>query len=142
MTSARLHLAEAESKPAGRGKLIGLNQLRDVLLLLSAARLHPPPLPEVYELVVDAWTHSVVTPTRQNFSVMDEGVQLFPEDSDLIYADTQLRLKYGLAGDAVALAQFGERYASDPSARERFHRLLATLPSGATNGAGGKPPEK
>jgi hypothetical protein len=124
---ARLRYADAQAKPAGAGGLLDVGQLREVLTLLGAARSHPPPLSEVYDLIVEAWAHSAVRPTRENFRPVDEGAQLFPEDSDLIYADAQLRLKVGLTGDAAAVAEYGERYASNETARERFRQLLATI---------------
>jgi len=120
---ARLRLAEA----AGTGKLAD-TQLASVLELLFAARDQQPPMPEVYELIGDAWDHGVSAPTAANLNVLKEGVMLFPRRTGLVLEAAELYAKNGFTKDASPLVAFGLRTATDPTMRERLLQLQSTLP--------------
>ncbi|MBI5768634.1 MAG: hypothetical protein HZA93_12620 [Verrucomicrobia bacterium] len=124
---ARLRYAEGLAKPLAEGKL-DANQTAAVLTPLFTARTQPPPLPEVYELVADAWLHCVLAPAAGHLAVIDEGVRMFPRNTHLVYADASLKAKAGLVADAHALVGLGLRVAPDDDTRAKFEKLKAALP--------------
>jgi hypothetical protein len=124
---ARIRHADGLAKPLAEGKL-DTNQTAAVLTPLFVARTQPPPLPEIYELIGDAWMNCVLTPAAGHLAALDEGVRLFPRNTHLVYADAALKAKAGLVADAHALVKLGLRVATDDGARTKFEQLKASLP--------------
>ena len=127
---ARLRFADAASHPA-QGKQFSAEQTADVLTPLFVARNQPPPLPEVYEAIGEAWAHSAITPAAGHLAALDEGVRLFPRDAALVYLDASLKAKSGLTSDAASLIDLGRRIAPDGAIRDKFEALKASLPAPA-----------
>lgn len=79
---ARLRLAEAQAKPEAGSKLSSA-QVARVIEPLRLARSQPPPLPETYALLGDAWTASSIPPPTAHLELLQEGLRLFPHDAGL-----------------------------------------------------------
>jgi tetratricopeptide (TPR) repeat protein len=127
---ARLRFADAAAHPAA-GHAFSAAQTVEILKALFTARSQPPPLPEVYEAIGEAWSRCVLTPTAGHLGVLDEGVRLFPRDAALIERTAELKVKAGLATEAAALIDLGLRVAPVGPAREKFEALKAALPKPA-----------
>ncbi len=125
---ARLRLADGRAQPAAAGQLSSAQTVA-VLTPLFVARAQPPPLPEVYEAIGDAWSACSVTPGAPHLAVLDEGVRLFPRDTALIYQDATLKIRAGLGESAGALINLGQRVAPDSATRDKFEALKARLPA-------------
>lgn len=125
---ARLRFAEFKGQPAGTDGALSVAQTADVLRPLFAARADQPPLPEVYELIAEAWLHSAATPTRAHLAVLSEGVRLFPRRIALLLRGAELHLKHGYAADAVMFLDVAARVADDENARVRIAQLQQQLP--------------
>ena len=125
---ARLRLA-ALRPAAGPAEKLALDQLVQVLTPLFAAREQAPPLPEVYELIAEAWLNSAVAPTRAHLAVLDEGVGLFPRRDVLVLRAATLNLQGGFSTEAAYFIELGQKVASDDAVRARFTELQATLDS-------------
>jgi len=124
---ARLRYADALAKPAA-GTLLDSNQTAGVLTPLFTARTQPPPLPEIYQLIGDAWSHCALIPTAAHLGVLDEGVRLFPRDAQLVYTNAALKVKAGLVAEAAGVIALGLRVAPDAETRAKFEALKASLP--------------
>ena len=124
---ARLRLQEAEAKPAGADGRLSTAQMIEVLTPIFAGRAVPPPLPQSYETIAEAWSHAEAKPSPDNLRVVTEGVMRFPVDSDLIYQDAVLQARNGLKDDARKLADLGAAGARDEAGRARFTALKASL---------------
>ena len=124
---ARLRYADVLAKPAA-GEKLDAAQTATVLTPLFTARGQPPPLPEVYELIGDAWFHCALTPTAAHLGVLDEGVRIFPRDAALVYAAAALKVRAGLLPEAGRLIELGLRVAPDGDTRAKFAALKASLP--------------
>lgn len=127
VTQARLRLDEFRADPGPDGKLTG-NQLALVLSPLFKARNLPPPLPETYATIAEAWALSSVAPKPEHLAVLDEGVRQFPRESALLYRVADLYRQAGAAPTATAIAQLGRRFAATPEDQSRFEQLLGQLP--------------
>jgi hypothetical protein len=127
---ARLRLVAARAGPEGAGGRLSPGQLAAVLAPLFTARTQPPPLPETYELIAEAWAQSTAAPTRDNLAVLLEGAHLFPLHSGLIYAAAQLHAQQGFNREATALVELGLKTAPDGATRQRFTTLQAALTAG------------
>jgi hypothetical protein len=130
---ARLRYLEALSKPAAAGGRLGAGQIASVLQPLFMARSLQPHLPDLYELIAQTWSHASVEPTAGNLGAVDEGVLLFPYDTDLVYTDAQLQAQAGRKAPATALSDIGLQFAPDAGTRERFSRLKDSLLPKAPN---------
>jgi hypothetical protein len=125
---ARLRYAEAIAQPAAEGKL-DATQTASVLTPLFTARSQPPPMPEVYELIGQAWSSCALTPSAAHLAVLDEGVRLFPRNLSLIYTNAALKVKAGLVAEALSVITLGQRLSTDATMRTKFEALKASLPA-------------
>ncbi|MBI2497880.1 MAG: hypothetical protein HYV75_08220, partial [Opitutae bacterium] len=125
---ARLRLVEARAQPEGAAGKVSARQTAAVLEPLLTARNQPPALPELYELIAEAWTHSEVTPKAAQLAALDEGVRLFPRNAGLVYANASLKARSGQIAEAESLIRLGLRVAADAGTREKFEILKAGLP--------------
>ena len=90
---------------------------------LFTARKLGPALPEVYEAIARAWSRSATDPSAANLGVLDEGVRLFPTDSELIYSDIVLKKRIGAMAAVPNLISLGIATAPDEATRARFKAL-------------------
>ena len=125
---ARLRLADHLAAAPGAGRL-DAGQAADVLAPLFTARSQPPPLPEVYELIADVWSHSAVPPTHGHLAVLSEGVALFPRRSSLVQRAAALFLEHNHVAEAAAFIDLGLRITADDAERARFTELQSRLPA-------------
>jgi hypothetical protein len=94
-----------------------------VLQPLFEARELQPPLPEVYELIAEAWASSTAEPTRRHLAVLDEGIRLFPLRPELVLRAAELYAQYGFHEEAAALTELASRLAIDETQRPRLEKL-------------------
>ena len=124
---ARLRFNAARHGVADEAKLDS-RQLESVLAPLSVARSQPPPLPEVYELMAEAWSHASVAPSKEQLAIIAEGVRLFPRQADLLKRTILLAANAGFRPEAEALAVRGtEVFAADPTRRDEFALLALAM---------------
>ena len=126
---ARLRLAEYRAGTGAAAASLNVNQLAEVLKPLFAARTEEPPLPEVYELIADAWSHAEPVPTRGHLAVLDEGVRLFPRRLSLVLSAAELNHQHGYREQAVAFAEIVARLADNETMRDRAAKLQEALGS-------------
>lgn len=120
---ARLRLAGWRAKLAVAGTRLDVPQTADVLQPLFEARELQPPLPEVYELIAEAWASSTAEPTRRHLAVLDEGIRLFPLRPELVLRAAELYAQYGFHEEAAALTELASRLAIDETQRPRLEKL-------------------
>ena len=130
ITQARTRLAACKADPGPDGKLTPA-QLSSVLTPLFKARTLPPPQPETYELIAEAWAVSSTPAEPKHLGVLDEGVRQFPRDSALIYRVAVLYQAAGAPATARAIAELGLRFATDPADKARLSELQNSLPVAA-----------
>ncbi len=123
---ARHRLAAFKADPGPDGKLTQ-QQLAAVLSPLFKARTLPPPLPELYETIAEAWAASSIAPKPEHLAVLDEGVRRFPRDSALLHQTALLYHRIGNTDTATAIARLGLRFAADEAAKSQFNSLLSLL---------------
>jgi hypothetical protein len=129
LAEIRLAANKADARGA-KGKLDG-EQVAAVLAPLFKARNYPPPLPETYNLIAEAWSASAVQPSAANLAVLDEGIRRFPRQSPLLLQAAQLYRQIGDNAHALAIAQLGIRFPADAAAKAQFEQLAAALPPAA-----------
>ncbi|RXK56554.1 hypothetical protein ESB00_12010 [Oleiharenicola lentus] len=127
---ARNRLAAFRADPGPDGKLTQ-QQLAAVLGPLFKARSLPPPIPELYETIAEAWAASSIAPKPEHLAVLDEGVRRFPRNSALLHQTALLYHRIGAADTAAAIARLGLRFAADEATKAQFNSLLSLLPAGA-----------
>lgn len=124
---ARLRLAGWRAKLAESGPRLDVTQTAAVLQPLFEAREQLPPLPEVYELIAEAWAASVAQPTRRHLAVLDEGIRLFPMRAELVLRAAELYAQHGFREEAAALTELASRLVIDAAQRPRLERLRAGI---------------
>jgi hypothetical protein len=124
---ARLRYAAARAAPAGAGGELSPEQWAPVLASLATARGLRPALRETYELLAAGWRECAVKPTREQLAPVIEGVELFPDDLELVYRAAVLLGDCGLTDAARQLAAYGEGRAMEGPDRGRFSALRGTL---------------
>lgn len=125
---ARLRLHEAQAHPEGAGGKNSARQTAGVLEPLFVAHGQPPALPELYELIAEAWSQSEVTPSAAQLAVLHEGVRLYPRNFSLILGTAALNAMTGRVAEAEALIRLGLRVTTDPGQRAKLETLQAGLP--------------
>jgi hypothetical protein len=124
---ARLRLDEARANPGAPKGQLNAVQVTSVLTPLFVARKQPPPLPDVYTLIVETWALSAAPPQAEHLGVVIEGIRMFPRDTALLMQATQLALQRGLPIEGRALAERGVKIARDKAEQERFRALVAEV---------------
>ena len=106
------------------------SQVVSVLDPLSVALKQPPPMPDTYALIGNVWINSETPPTKDQMSVVLQGVRQFPANANLVYNAASLYAKYGDAATAANLIKLGQRITNQPqSMQDKFAALQASLPA-------------
>jgi hypothetical protein len=113
-------------------------QTAEISAPLLVARLQPPSMPEVYELLGDVYARSVDDPKPEIMGMLFEGVNLFPRRLALVYRTTLLCLRLKEFKGAAALIEHGLRTSPAGVVQTRFAELKTQLPSGALEEAQAK----
>ncbi len=124
---AQLRLDSALEHPAGAKATLSSTQMTAILEPLFAAQSLTPPLPEVYRTAAAAWARSQVVPQPGHLAFIDQGVTLFPYDTDLVCADAELQLRFGYRARGEAICALGIRYSAAPADRARIAALQQRL---------------
>jgi hypothetical protein len=125
---AQLRYDEALKAAGADGKFTPA-QVASVLTPLFTARKLAPRRGDLYTLIADTWEHSATPPSAQNLQVLDEGVQAFPSDMNLVYKDAALKIRNHISENAAALVDYGLQVAAtEPAEKSRFEALKAELP--------------
>jgi hypothetical protein len=132
-TLAQLRLNSALARPAGTNGTLSAEQMKSVLDPLFAARALTPPLPEVYRIAAAAWARSQVTPLPGHLGFIDQGVALFPYDTDLVCADADLQRRFGYRARAEEICALGARFTVVPADRARIAALQRSLSAPAAD---------
>lgn len=127
---SRVHLELARMRLADAGAEGDLTpeQLVGVLSPLRVAAQLSPPLPEVYDLMVDAWDRAGRTPASSDLDELERGVRQFPLRLALVYRAAELCSIAGEPARAARLVELGEGAAQRPADRAKFQLLRAGLP--------------
>ncbi|MFM9956174.1 MAG: hypothetical protein ACKVVO_19145 [Opitutaceae bacterium] len=124
---ARYRYADALAKP-GAGENFSAEQVSAILAPLLIARVQPPSMPEVYEVMTDVWAQSAETPKRDDVLFLIEGVRFFPGRLRMLYQAAVLSARANMLDVAHAFAEHGVKFAPDPKGKARFEALKASLP--------------
>ena len=82
-----------------------------------------PALRESYAFAVKVWLNSEISLTREKLQLLDHGLELFPEDADLLYGVAVLNFRHGSKADARRLAERGLGLSQNPDLRAKFEQL-------------------
>jgi len=123
----RLRLEAARAHPGAAEGRLSADQTADILSALFAARQRPPQLVEVYRSIAETWSASAMVPEPEHFSVVLEGLRIFPRNPGLLMEAVLLASRSGLIEEARALANYGTRARIAAADRDRFRLLLAAI---------------
>ena len=82
-----------------------------------------PPLREYYSLAAEIWLNSEISLTPENIRWLTRGLELFPEDMDLLYRVALLNSRQGGKVEARRLAEQGLKSSLYPEMRAKFEQL-------------------
>ncbi|MEO7411920.1 MAG: hypothetical protein ABIZ81_01065 [Opitutaceae bacterium] len=97
---ARLRQGEALADPKGAEGKLASSQVSFVLEPLAIGRRQTPRFPHAYQIIADTWLAGAVPPTKAELAALEEGMSLYPRDSDLGFKTAQLYLRSGLTAEA------------------------------------------
>lgn len=124
---ARFRYADALAQPGAEAQF-SPEQVAAITGPLLVARLQPPSLPEVYELMTETWVRSAAPPKKEDVVYLIEGVRLFPGRLKMLYAAAGLSAQAGMLDVAHAFTDYGIKVALDAKSKGLFEALKATLP--------------
>ncbi len=102
-------------------------QVARILVPLNHARQQRPPMVQVYGLLAAVWAQAARAPSREEFSAVIEGVQIFPRSTGLVWRVATLAAQRNFSPEALALARHGVKISRDPADRNRFETLVHAL---------------
>ena len=102
-------------------------QVARILAPLNLARQQRPPMAQVYGLLAAVWAQAARAPSREEFSAVIEGVQIFPRSTVLVWRVATLAAQRNFSPEALALARHGVKISRDPADRNRFETLVHAL---------------
>jgi hypothetical protein len=98
-------------------------QAARVLQSLLVAEKQAPSLAPVYELIADVWANCAESPAATDLEIIDRGVGLFPESSELVYRAALLHHARGDRQALHGLVELGKRTLTTETARSRLEQL-------------------
>jgi len=100
---AKIRYGKALDQLAGTEGKLGSEQVAALLGLLRESRRYPPAQADAYELAATIWSRAETSPSHENLAWLEEGVELFPGDLDLVTATSKLCVQEGYALEAIKL---------------------------------------
>jgi hypothetical protein len=88
---------------------------------------------QVYGLLAAVWVQAARAPSREEFSAVIEGVQIFPRSTGLVWRVATLAAQRNFLPEALALARHGVKISRDPADCNRFVTLVHALVSDAVS---------
>jgi hypothetical protein len=82
---------------------------------------------QVYGLLAAVWAQAARAPSREEFSAVIEGVQIFPRSTGLVWRVATLAAQRNFLPEALALARHGVKISRDPADCNRFETLVHAL---------------
>ncbi|MBI4626601.1 MAG: hypothetical protein HY736_25705 [Verrucomicrobia bacterium] len=125
---ARLRLAGGPAGNTGDEKRLEAGQVAHVLEPLLLAHRQPPPMAEVYELIATVWMRSEKPPTREDLTVINQGVNHFSRRPTLLWRAATLNLRHGDPEIAREIVTYALRVLPPSVPRMAFEQLAAELP--------------
>jgi hypothetical protein len=95
---ARIRLHAALANPTGTDGKLGSEQIESVAAPLSEGRHLSPPQKATYLLLALALGNGKVPPSPGEFAVLDEGLRIFPAESELATMVAALKDRRGANG--------------------------------------------
>lgn len=128
---AHYELARLRWDELGRGvpesRQFSFAELAPVIEPLRRAVTQAPPLPEVFELLAEAWTRCEFSPTASEFAELEQGARLFGRRPAVGLAIARAMARHDRKGEAAVLLQAGASHVTDEGTRGAFARLRAEL---------------
>ncbi len=126
---ARLRYETAQTAKDDEGKFtLTPAQVAEILAPLAAAAAQPPPLPEVFELAAEVWSHSAQPPGPADLKLINQGVMTFPRRAVLLARAADLNLRHGDPEDARKIITFALEALPNSPARIAIEQLRDELP--------------
>jgi len=113
--------------PPDTNKKLTVNQVAGMLKLLFKAKALMPPLQEVYEQIAQVWMNSLVNPMQGHLQILNQGLVLFPYDTELFCLDAKLYSRIGMKSEALHILDLGYSLNIDPAERLKLIQLKASL---------------
>jgi len=123
---ARLRFLAAADRPMGSEGKLSSPQAASILEPLRTA-LKSAPAPDVFELLVGTWAKCEGKPAKSDIEEVEEGVALYPRDTDLAYNSAELCAQSGFGAEAARLIDEGLVFTSHEAKREHFEQLRSSL---------------
>jgi hypothetical protein len=134
---AKIRDQRALAQPTGTEGKLGPEQVAALIGLLRESRRYAPAQAGAYQLAADIWNQAANPPSRENLALLDEGVEFFPGDFDLVAGSAKLYAQGGDGPDALRLVDHALAL-SDPSSG-LWLRLTALRAQIVAPAAAGKP---
>ena len=100
---AELRLEEAGAHPQAPGARFSADQLASVLSPLFVTRKSSRLDAKGYQLIAKAWFQSAEKPSLRNLAVLDEGLKLYPFDSELADDSSKTYERWGYEKESAAI---------------------------------------
>jgi hypothetical protein len=124
---ARLRFAEAKRQPHATDGKLDRQQTIAVLQPLFAARRQSPALADTYKLIADVWKASAVAPQADQLVVFDEGVRLFPHDTEVTFEAALFAAEHAFVQPAERFLSHAIEFAPSEEFRAQFNLLKSNL---------------
>ena len=127
----RLRYEETDGRSNRDDGKISSEQASSIVGPLLLACRQKPSIPQVYELMSDAWVNCAAPPPTVAMGALKEGVRLFPKDGELVYRVALLNAVSD-PQEAAELIDLELQYAPNETDKIRFLELRRklTLPAG------------
>jgi len=123
---AHLILEEARAHPAAANGKFSAEQTAAILKPLFAVRQRTRLEARGYLLIAEAWKESADRPLPAHLAALDEGIRLYPFDSELCASAAKVYAQWGYPAGAETLIEQGLKSADEKAARQ-LQDLRASL---------------
>lgn len=130
---AKIRLEKASGPANASGGKLGPEQVAELTGLLREGQRYAPAQADSYLTAADIWTRAEVSPSHENLAMLAEGVELFPDNFEVVAAGAKLYAANGFQSEGLGLIDHALGYAGpNSSLRSRLTDLrsqVVTSPS-------------
>jgi hypothetical protein len=123
---ARLRFSELR-RDAPESKLFSFTELAPVMQPLQRALALSPPLPEVCELLAEAWARCEIAPHDAEFAELQRGPRLYARRPTVGYPTALALARHGKKPEAAAVLEACIDFPADEKLQANMRRLRAEL---------------
>ncbi|MDB4385616.1 hypothetical protein N9Z12_06185, partial [Opitutaceae bacterium] len=109
------------------GTKFSVDQTGELLAIIDLARRLQPPLARAYTLLGNLWLQSELTPGPSDLAELQEGIELFPGDTNISFRAALIHTELDQLERALEIVDIGLQNCRSPEDFDKFYQLQDSI---------------